>query len=77
MIMPAVPSWIPDLLLPYALTVLASDSQVTVLRNNGPGAPWHLRLLAQVTGQVDPGYRVFSGSGWPSPDQRSHGLLAR
>lgn len=63
---PASPvGWVPDLLVPYALGVLAAESRLTVLRNNGEDSPWHLRLLVQLTGHVDPGYRAFTGPGWP------------
>jgi len=58
--------WVPDLLIAYARTVENTNSQLVVLRNNGPGAPWHLRLLVRLTGHTDPAYRAFSGSNWPS-----------
>jgi hypothetical protein len=57
--------WIPDLLISYVRIVLESDAQLVVLRNNGPEAPWHLRLLVRLTGHAEPGYQAFAGSTWP------------
>jgi len=57
--------WVPDLLIPYVRIVLASDSRLVVLRNNGPAAPWHLRLLVRLTGHAKPGYRAFIEPTWP------------
>lgn len=59
--------WIPDLLIPYVHIVQENESRLVLLRNNGLEAPWHLRLLAQLTGQTEPGYRAFIGPGWPPP----------
>jgi hypothetical protein len=57
--------WVPDLLIPYVRIVLASNSRLVVLRNNGPAAPWHLRLLVWLAGHVKPGYRAFIEPTWP------------
>ena len=58
--------WIPDLLISYVRMVENTNSQLVVLRNNGPEAPWHLRLLVRLTGHTEPGYRTFTGPDWPS-----------
>jgi hypothetical protein len=58
--------WVPDLLISYVRTVGNANSRLAVLRNNGSEAPWHLRLLVRLTGHVEPGYRAFAGSNWPS-----------
>lgn len=57
--------WVPDLLVDYVRQTRAHGSQVTVLQNNGPQAPWHARLLIQLTGRVEPGTEFFTGGGWP------------
>lgn len=58
--------WVPDLLAAYAHAVRSGgEGQVTVVQNNGPESPWHLRLLVRLVGRVSPGLRVFSGDDWP------------
>jgi hypothetical protein len=57
--------WIPDLLIGYVRIVMNNTMQLVVLRNNGPDAPWHLRLLVQLTGHAEPGYQAFIGPTWP------------
>jgi hypothetical protein len=57
--------WVPDLLIPYVRIVFAGNSRLVVLRNNGPTAPWHLRLLVRLTGHAEPGYRAFIEPIWP------------
>jgi hypothetical protein len=58
--------WIPDLLIRYAQAVDSGGAgQVTVMRNNGPDSPWHLRLLVRLVGRVLPSLRVFSDGQWP------------
>ncbi|MDQ2837129.1 MAG: hypothetical protein M3Y42_18445 [Actinomycetota bacterium] len=52
--------WVPDPLIGYMQTVFAREGHIALERNNGPDAPWHLRLLARVSGQVSPGYRPFT-----------------
>jgi hypothetical protein len=59
--------WIPDLLIEYAREVVRSGGRITVLQNNGPSAPWHMRLLVRVSGRVAPGWSPFSGVEWPAP----------
>ncbi|MDQ1745182.1 MAG: hypothetical protein QOE23_3521 [Pseudonocardiales bacterium] len=58
--------WVPDLLIPYAHAVGSGGSaEVTVVQNNGPNSPWHLRLLVRLAGQVSPGLPIFTGEDWP------------
>jgi hypothetical protein len=58
--------WVPDLLTGYAHAVHSGgEGQVTVVRNNGPESPWHLRLLVRLDGRVSPSLHVFSGDQWP------------
>lgn len=57
--------WVPDLLTPYFRALADQHADLRVLRNNGPDAPWHLRLLVLVRGNVNPKLSVFSGSQWP------------
>jgi hypothetical protein len=57
--------WIPDLLIAYVRLLLEGDARLAVLGNNGPEAPWHLRLLVRLTGHAEPGYQAFVGSTWP------------
>lgn len=61
----AAVGWVPDLLIEYARQVRAAGGTVKVLRNNGPNAPWHTRLLLTMLGHLAPGTAVFSGSAWP------------
>ncbi|MEO3855593.1 hypothetical protein [Acrocarpospora sp. B8E8] len=57
--------WVPDVLLSYVHTVLAtSPLTLTVERANTASVPWHLRLCVKLTGQVSPGYRPFNGPDW-------------
>jgi hypothetical protein len=58
--------WVPDLLVAYVRIVENTNSRLIVLRNNGPEAPWHLRLLVRLAGHTEPGYRAFTGLNWPS-----------
>jgi hypothetical protein len=44
--------WVPDLLTPYFQSLADRDAELSVLRNNGGDAPWHLRLLARAAGTV-------------------------
>jgi hypothetical protein len=58
--------WVPDLLIRYAQAVDSGGAgPVTVMRNNGPESPWHLRLLVRLGGRVSPSLRVFSDDQWP------------
>jgi len=58
--------WVPDLLVPYARAVGSGGSaELTVVRNNGPDSPWHLRLLVRLAGRVAPDLRIFTGGDWP------------
>lgn len=56
--------WVPDLLAPYFQALAQSQSDLSVARNNGSGAAWHLRLLVRAFGRVDPALEVFSGPQW-------------
>jgi hypothetical protein len=59
--------WVPDLLIGYARQVRDGGGGVRLLQNNGPLAPWHVRLLVQIAGRISPGSPFFSGGVWPSP----------
>lgn len=62
----AAVGWVPDVLIPYAHAVHSGGKgHVTVLQNNGPESPWHLRLLVRLVGHVSPSLRVFSDDEWP------------
>lgn len=57
--------WVPDLLLDYVHHLRSSgDVTVAVRHVNGPQVPAHLRLLANVAGQVEADYRAFDGPQW-------------
>ncbi len=56
--------WVPDLLVPYFRAYGKGNSELTVERNNGKGAPWHLRVLVHAHGFVDPAFTVFAGPTW-------------
>jgi len=58
--------WIPDLLIDYARRVRAGNGDVTVVLNNGPDTPWHMRLLVRLGGQIEPTPGAFSGDEWPT-----------
>lgn len=58
--------WMPDLLIDYARHVRAGGGTVELLQNNGPHAPWHVRLLVRISGRVPPGTAIFTGGAWPS-----------
>lgn len=58
--------WIPDLLIEYGREVVKSGGTVTVLQNNGLDAPWHMRLLVRLAGQVTPGWSTFAEGHWPA-----------
>ena len=64
--------WIPDLLIEYAREVVGSGGSITVLQNNGPSAPWHMRLLVRLAGRVPPGWSAFSGMEWPPASASSY-----
>jgi hypothetical protein len=57
--------WVPDLLISYADAVRSGGGQVTIVQNNGPDSPWHLRLLVRLVGRVSPDLHIFSGDKWP------------
>ena len=57
--------WVPDLLIDYTHQVRAAGGHATVVQNNGPGAPWHMRLLVKVAGRLPAGTAVFTGGPWP------------
>ncbi len=60
--------WVPDLLIGYANAIRASEGALLqVVRNNGPDAPWHLRLLVSLRGRAPIGYRAFSSDEWSEP----------
>jgi len=62
----AVPvGWVPDLLIDYARRVRGGGGSATVVQNNGPNAPWHMRLLVRISGHVPSGTAVFTGDPWP------------
>jgi hypothetical protein len=58
--------WVPDLLVDYARKVRDTGGNASVVQNNGPAAPWHMRLLVRITGRVAVGAGVFTGAPWPS-----------
>lgn len=57
--------WIPNLML-EDMHRLMSRAKVTVTADhiNGPNAPWHLRLLALLTGHDAGQFRFFTGEKW-------------
>lgn len=57
--------WVPDLLIDYARQVRAAGGHATVVQNNGRGAPWHMRLLARISGRLPASTAVFTGGQWP------------
>lgn len=62
----AVPvGWVPDLLIDHARLVRDAGGEATVVQNNGPEAPWHLRLVVRIAGRVAPGTSTFTGPPWP------------
>ncbi len=64
--------WVPEMLIGYANVVRGSQGALLdVVRNNGPTAPWHLRLLVRLRGSAPPGYRPFSSGPWLEPHQRA------
>jgi hypothetical protein len=58
--------WVPDLLIDYARTVRDGGGSVSVMQNNGLDAPWHVRFLVRISGQVEPGLQIFSRPPWPT-----------
>jgi hypothetical protein len=63
---PLVPvGWVPDLLV-EDVHRLIRQAHVTVTAEhiNGPDAPWHLRLLAQLRATPAQGFRFFTGEHW-------------
>jgi hypothetical protein len=65
--------WVPDLLTPYFQALAERGAEFSVLRNNGLGAPWHLRLLVRASGRTDPALPVFAGPQWTAGRQVSDG----
>lgn len=57
--------WVPDLLIDYARQVRDAGGHASVVQNNGPGAPWHMRLLVRISGRLPAGTAAFTGTGWP------------
>lgn len=57
--------WIPDLMV-EDMNRLLSRAKVTVTAEhiNGPSAPWHLRLLALLTGHNVGRFRFYTGKKW-------------
>lgn len=60
--------WVPDLLIDYA-DVLSQSGPIAlhVRRANGAEVPFHLRVVAELTGQASAGYRPFDAPPW-QPD---------
>lgn len=58
--------WIPDPLIEYGRKVFKSGGTATLLQDNGPEAPWHMRFLVRLAGRVDPGWSVFAEGRWPA-----------
>lgn len=57
--------WVPDLLLEYVSAMLqAGPPSLTVRRANGRDMPWHLRVVARLSGVAPKGYLPFSGPAW-------------
>ncbi|WP_147397348.1 hypothetical protein [Amycolatopsis panacis] len=57
--------WVPNILVEYVHQVRKSgDFRIHVRHINGAETPVHMRLLAELSGTADPGYRAFSGPGW-------------
>jgi hypothetical protein len=56
--------WVPDLLVAYFQALAEGHVQLSVARNNGADAPWHLRLLVRAWGSVDPMFNPFDGPRW-------------
>lgn len=57
--------WVPNMLVEYVHQVrLMGNETISVRHANGPSAPTHMRLLAELRGQVPPGYQAFSGPAW-------------
>lgn len=61
--------WVPDLLVPYFQALAEDHVELTVNRNNGPDAPWHLRLLVHAHGAIDPTFTAFAGGSWATHTQ--------
>jgi hypothetical protein len=57
--------WIPNLML-EDIHRLLSKTTVTFTADhvNGPSAPWHLRLLALLTGRNAGRFKFFAGAKW-------------
>lgn len=58
--------WVPDLLVDYAHQVRSGGGFAELLRNNGPTAPWHARLMVRLSGRVASGTALFTGGVWPA-----------
>lgn len=57
--------WVPDLLLNDLHHLMErANITVTVEHVNGPDAPWHLRLLAQLRASPAGDFRFFTGESW-------------
>lgn len=66
--------WVPDLLLDYVAALRADPGMSTTLvRNNGPSVPSHLRLLVRVAGKAPDAQRSFSGGAW-EPNPLAHAM---
>jgi hypothetical protein len=57
--------WVPNLMVEDMHQLVAqSDVDVTTAHVNGPDAPWHLRLLVQLTARGAGDFRFFTGERW-------------
>ncbi len=57
--------WVPNLLVEDLNRLLALTAvQVTAVHINGPDAPWHLRLLAQLSATHIGNFRFFTDNRW-------------
>jgi len=66
--------WVPDLLIDAVAALTADpDASTTLVRNNGPSVPSHLRLLVRVSGKAPDAQRAFSGGAW-EPSLVAHAM---
>ncbi|MGH3688038.1 MAG: hypothetical protein ACRDRU_15540 [Pseudonocardiaceae bacterium] len=57
--------WVPNMLVDYVHDVRdGGPFSVEVAHVNGPDAPSHMRLLALIEGQLEPGCHPFAGPNW-------------
>jgi hypothetical protein len=64
--------WVPDLLLGDAHRMLArTEVRARVLRVNGPDAPSHLRVLAELSASDLGDFEFFSGPQWRTVPEAS------